>query len=134
MALVAILIGAVLIVAAIRNSHAALFSALGQDVPAYVIWAAAIVAIGVLGWVPGLSPLSRGLLALVILVLVLNNYQQILSGFQNAWQHPPAAAAPSSSAGTAGASAPGGGSDLFNFLTQNDPMNFLGGHEAEGGF
>lgn len=92
MILVALIIGAILIVAAVRNSQGALFAALGQDVPAFVVWAAAIFAIGAIGFVPGLKPVSRGLLILVIVVLILRNYQQILTGFQNAWTKPPAVA------------------------------------------
>lgn len=88
MALIVVILGAVLIVAAIRNSHRTLFAALGQDVPGYVVWAAAILAIGIIGWIPGLTPLSRGLLALVIVVIVLNNYQSILNGFESAWTQP----------------------------------------------
>ncbi len=82
MLLLALIIGVVLIVAAIRNSQGDLFSALATDVPAYFVWAAAIVAVGALGYVPGLKPVSRGLLALIILVIFLHNYQSILSGFQ----------------------------------------------------
>jgi hypothetical protein len=100
MAFIAVLIGAILIVAAIRNSHKALFSALGQDVPGYVVWAAAILAIGVIGWIPGLSPLSRGLLALVILVIVLNNYKGIITGFEGAFKPPPGPANGQATAGT----------------------------------
>jgi hypothetical protein len=82
MILVALLIGVVLIVAALRNSQAALFTALGQDVPGYVVWAAALFAVGAIGYVPGMKPISRGLLALVLIVIILNNYQNILNGFQ----------------------------------------------------
>jgi len=57
-----------------------LFGALAQDVPAFMVWAAAVFAVGAIGWIPGLKPVSRGLLALVIVVLVLNNYQQIIDG------------------------------------------------------
>lgn len=88
MILVALFIGAILVVAAIRNSQGALFTALYNDVPAFVVWAAAIFAIGAVGFIPGLKPVSRGLLALVILVIVLNNYQNIIKGFQDAWQNP----------------------------------------------
>lgn len=84
MVLVAILIGAILIVAAIRNTQGALFNALATDVPAFVVWAAAIIALGAIGYIPGLKPVSRGLLALVIIVIVLRQYQQIIAGFQGA--------------------------------------------------
>lgn len=91
MILIALLIGVILIVAAIRNSQGSLFSALATDVPGFVVWAAAIFAVGAIGFVPGLKPISRGLLALVLVVLILRNYQQILAGFKNAWTNPPAA-------------------------------------------
>lgn len=108
MVLFALFIGAILIVAAIRNSQGALFAALYQDVPAFVVWAAAIFAVGAVGFIPGLKPVSRGLLALVIVVIVMNNYEKILAGFANAWQHPPAAApdAKTSDAGSAASGAP----------------------------
>lgn len=90
MIFVLLIIGVIIVVAAVRNSQGALFTALGQDVPAFVVWAAAIFALGAIGFVPGLKPVSRGLLALVLVVLILRNYKQIISGFQTAWQHPPA--------------------------------------------
>lgn len=96
MLLVALLIGVVLIVSAIRNSQAALFADLSTDAPGFVVWAAAIFAVGAVGYIPGLKPISRGLLALVLLVIVLKNYQTIIAGFQSA-----AAAASKSSASNA---------------------------------
>lgn len=86
MAFIALLIGAVLVVAALRNTQDALFSALKTDAPSFAVWAAAIVALGIIGFIPGLKPVSRALLALVFVVIILKNYQTILSGFQSAWQ------------------------------------------------
>lgn len=84
MAALILLIGVVLVVAAIRDTHGTLFSALGTDVPAFTVWAAAVVAIVALGFVPGLKTVSRGLLALVLVVLILNNYRQIIAGLSGA--------------------------------------------------
>ena len=86
MILAILIIGAVLLVAAIRNSQDALFTALGQDVPGYVVWAAAIIAIGMVGYVKGLKPVSQALLVLVFVALILSNntWQNILAGFQSA--------------------------------------------------
>lgn len=84
MILILLLIGAVLVVSAIRNSQGALFTALSTDAPGFVIWAAAIVAVGAVGFIPGLKPVSRGLLALILLVIFLKNYQTIIAGFQGA--------------------------------------------------
>lgn len=100
MILIALVIGIVLVVAALRNTQGALFGALGTDVPGFVVWGAALFAIGALGYVPGLKPVSRGLLALVIIVIVMNNYQAVLAGFTAASQPQ----APSSGGSTASAS------------------------------
>lgn len=80
-----VLIAVVLIVAAIRDTQGDLFAAIRDDVTAFGVWAAAIIAIGLLGFIPGLKPVSRALLGLVIVVLFVNNYQAIVSGFSRAW-------------------------------------------------
>lgn len=82
MILLALFLGVVLIASAIRGNYADLFAALSQDVPGFVVWGAALFAVGVIGFIPGLKPVSRGLMALVIVVIVLNNYQKILDGFK----------------------------------------------------
>lgn len=104
MILLALLIGVIIIVAAIRGTQGALFSALGEDVPPFVVWAAAIFALGVIGYIPGLKPVSRALIALVLVVIILKNYQAILSGFQSFWQNP------KSASGGGSTLTPGGGS------------------------
>lgn len=117
MAFAILLIGAVLIVAAIRNSQSSLFSALKTDVPGFAIWAAAIFAIGAIGFLPALKPTSRALLALVFVVIVLKNYQSILSGFQTAWQGAAAQAQGSGQAASSGSS--GGPGDLLSQVEQS---------------
>lgn len=84
MGIIALAIGIILIVSAVRNSQGALFSALETDVPKFVVWAAAILAVGIIGAIPGLKPVSRWLLALVIVVIVVNNYEKLVTGVQNA--------------------------------------------------
>jgi hypothetical protein len=81
MPFVALLIGAILIVAAFNNTHGQLETALESDIPGFFKWAAAIAAILALGFVPGLRTPTRWLLALVIAVIFLRNYQAILDGF-----------------------------------------------------
>jgi len=77
-----LLLGAILIIAALNNSQGALATELESDVPPFLKWGLAIGAIGGLGWVPGLQQISRWLLALVLVVIVLKNYQQMIAGFQ----------------------------------------------------
>jgi len=103
MTLVALIIGLVIVVAAIRNSQNALFEALATDAPGFVVWAAAIFFVGALGFIPALKTPSRALLALVILVIVMNNYQAVLAGLQAAAQ--PGAGASSGSSPIASGSA-----------------------------
>lgn len=86
MILILTLIAALLIVSALRDTQGDLFAALREDVPAFGTWAAAIIALGVIGFIPGFRPVSRYLLALVIVVLVVNNYQSISKGFESAWK------------------------------------------------
>jgi hypothetical protein len=116
---VALIIGAIIIVAAIRNTHAQLFGALGSDLPAFMVWAAAILAVGALGWIPGIKPVSRGLLALVILVLVMNNYQAIIAGFSQSVS--------SSASAETGDSEGGGLSDGLGSMLGNIGLSQLGG-------
>jgi predicted lipid-binding transport protein (Tim44 family) len=76
-----LLIGAVLLIATVRNTQGDLGIALAADVPPFLKWAVALLAVGAIGWVPKMQPISRMLLALVIVVLVLKNYQQLFAGF-----------------------------------------------------
>lgn len=113
MAFLALLIGVVLIVSAIRNTHGNLLSALIVDVPGFAIWGAALLAVSLIGFIPGLKPVSRGLLWLVLTVLILRNYKNILASFQGTWQGAEAQAATpapaSSGSSTPFAGAGGGG-------------------------
>lgn len=80
-----VLIAVVLIVAALRDTQGDLFAAIREDVTAFGTWGAALIAVGLLGFIPGVKPVSRALLGLVIVVLFVNNYQTIVSGFSQAW-------------------------------------------------
>lgn len=90
MPLIALIIGAILITAAYRNSQGALAAALETDVPKFVVWGGAIVAVGAIGVIPGLKSSSRLLLVLIITVLVVNNYKKLIAGFQNTVKAVPA--------------------------------------------
>lgn len=111
MAFLALLIGIVLVVSAIRDTHGSLFTALGQDVPGFAVWGAAIIGVAAIGFIPGLKPISRGLLALIITVILLTNYKQILGGFQSAWQS--AAKSSGGSSGTGATKTGGSATDII---------------------
>jgi hypothetical protein len=97
MPFVLILIAGVLIVSAYQNTHGALVTALESDVPPFVKWALAVGATASLGFVPGLQTVSRYTTALVLLVIVLKNWQAIQNGITDLGS---VAALPVSSAAT----------------------------------
>jgi hypothetical protein len=135
MIIVILAVGLILIAAAIRNTQGQLFAALGSDLPAYVIWAAAIVAVGALGFVPGLKGPSRVLLALVIVVIILNNYQAILAGFAAVSAPRAAAGGPTGAAtiappGAAPAVSPTTGTGGVNTLVGASPTAIALGSQA----
>lgn len=71
-----LLIGAVLLVAGIRNTYAQLWALVEGDFTSqggFLAWVAAIGVIGALGYVPKLKPLSIALLTLILIVLVISH-------------------------------------------------------------
>jgi hypothetical protein len=104
MPFILIIIGALLLISAVRNTYGDLATALEADVPPYAKWALAIVGTGSLGYVPGMREISRWLLALVIIVIVLKNYQAILNGFTSLESVPAASTASATPAVTVAAS------------------------------
>lgn len=74
MAFVLIFVGAVLFLTAIKGTTGKLGALLLQDVfGGFVWWAAAILAIGALGYIKTVRPLSDAFLVLVVLVLLVAN-------------------------------------------------------------
>lgn len=75
MPFVLIIIGLVLLVAAVRNSQDNLFALVQKDVTGqgnFLYWIASIGIIGAIGYVPKLKPISTALLGLIILVLFIS--------------------------------------------------------------
>lgn len=85
MALAFLLIGLALVVAAFRNTQSDLFSLVGNDAPGFLKWAAAILAIGLLGYIPNFETAAKYLLVLVLLVVVIQN-KGAFANFQAAVQ------------------------------------------------
>ncbi len=84
MILFLVVLAIVLIVAAVRDTQGDLFAALGEDVRGFGVWGAALLAVGALGFIPGIRPVARALLVLVLVVLFVNNYQAIVTGIRKA--------------------------------------------------
>lgn len=71
-----LLIGAVLLVAGVRNSYAELWELVKGDFTAqggFLTWVAAIAVVGGMGYIPKLRSLSIAFMTLLLLVLVISN-------------------------------------------------------------
>jgi hypothetical protein len=71
-----ILIGAVMLVSAVRNTHTELWGLVKEDFTekgGFLTWVAAIAVVGGMGYVPKLKPLSIAFMTLLLVVLVLSN-------------------------------------------------------------
>jgi hypothetical protein len=91
MPFIVIVIGALIAIAAFNETHGDLAKALESDIPGYFKWGIAIAAILGLGYIPGFDKPSRWLMALVALVVVLTNWQQMIDGFTQFAQADPTA-------------------------------------------
>jgi type III secretory pathway component EscV len=82
MPFVIVVVGVLLVVAAVNNSYPALGQELKTDIPDYFKLGIAIVAILGLGYIPGFKTPSRWLLALFLITLFIAKWQTIVQGFQ----------------------------------------------------
>ena len=76
MPLAVILVGIVLVLTTLRNTHKQLGTQLQADFTGsgnFIIWASALVVIGLIGYIPGMSKLSKGFMVLVFLGIFLAN-------------------------------------------------------------
>jgi len=81
-----LVIGIVLITSGVRGTQDELFSLLKSDFTGpnnFMVWLAALGAVGATGYIPGLAPVSRAMLVLILVVLVLTN-RGFFSQFTNA--------------------------------------------------
>ena len=95
MSYVLILIGLLLTIAGVRGKHNELFALVQGDFTgqnSFVYWLAAIAIIGGIGYVPALKGLSNAFMALVLIVLVLNQgtgvFDRIKAALQQSTQPP----------------------------------------------
>ena len=91
-----VIVGLVLVIAAVRNTLGSLAGHLQQDLGSgqgggsFWTWAAAIILIGMIGYIPNLQGLSRALLALVVLVVLLKRGSGLVDQFRTQLNTPPA--------------------------------------------
>src|ERR1700677_3290916 len=68
--------GTVMVVSAARNTQTQLIGLLKSDFTGngnFIYWLISILAIGAVGYIPDLKPVSRAFLVLVVIVLILKN-------------------------------------------------------------
>lgn len=115
-------IGIVLIIAAINDKIGALASQISTDLQAknggvsFAAWFAAIVIIGLVGYIPGLTGFSRALLLLVVVVILLKGGTGFFAKLVQQIENPPA---PSANPGSPANPAPASPSLPF---TQPSPL------------
>jgi hypothetical protein len=126
MPLLFLLVGLILVVTAIRGTTGDFASHLSQDVDSgFVKWLAAIVVVGLIGYIPGLKEPSRYLMALVAVVIFLTSGSGFLDQFAQQIENPPAPTqGQQAGASTSGASSNQTG--LGSAVSVNDLANYGG--------
>lgn len=82
-----LLIGIALMVTAFTGTYAQLATELESDIPGFFKWGIALALIVAFGYLPGMQKPSRWILTIVVLVLVLKNFNTVktqLTNFINA--------------------------------------------------
>lgn len=100
MPLLLAILGVAIFIAAVRNSQSDLSTLVVADAPAFFPWAGAILAIGAIGFIEPARGISRGLLALIVLVIFLADQGGFFVKFSEAMQHPPQASTPAKALAT----------------------------------
>lgn len=80
-------VGIVLVVAGVRNQQDTLFTLVKGDFTGqsnFLFWVVSLIAIGAIGYIPKLKPISTAFLALVIVVLFLTKGVGFFSKFNQA--------------------------------------------------
>lgn len=80
MPIVLLIIGAVLLITAVRNTHKELGELLKTQFTgpgSFTAWALAFIMLALIGTIDPLRPISRGLMALLLIVMILVNSREV---------------------------------------------------------
>ena len=106
MPFVLLAVGILFFIVAIQGTQGGLFALLKSEfvgTNSFVVWAAALVIIGLLGYIKPIRPISHAFLVLILLVLVLSNGKGFFSQFNAAIRSPVAPSVGSGAQPAAGA-------------------------------
>lgn len=125
MPFVLLLLGLLLLIVAVRGTHGALFDLIRSEFTGagnFLLFVAAVVIIGSLGYVRPLKPLAAAFIGLIVLAYLFNNKGGIFKQFEDQIKSPeaPAKTATSTSSGTTSLYSTGGtmsGIDLIGNVT-----------------
>lgn len=103
MPFVLLFLGILFFVVSIQGTQTNLFTLLKSEFVgsnSFVVWAAALIVIGLLGYIKPIKPISHAFMVLIVLVLVLANGQKFVGNFNSAIRAPTAPSAnPTTAAG-----------------------------------
>ena len=108
MPFVLLALGILFFVVAIQGTQGSLFTLLKSEfvgTNSFVVWASALIIIGLLGYIKPIRPISHAMLVLIVLVMVLTNGKGFFSQFNSAIRSPatPTPATGATPAASAGA-------------------------------
>ena len=105
MPFVLLALGILFFIVALQGTQGTLFTLLKSEFVgsnSFVVWASALIIIGLLGYIKPIRPISHAMLVLIVLVMVLTNGKGFFSQFNAAIRSPQSPSAPSSGAQTSG--------------------------------
>lgn len=113
-----LVLGSVMVVSAVRGTNQQLVGLLKADFTGkgnFIYWLVSILAIGAVGYIPDLKPVSRAFLVLVVIVLLLKNggvFTQFLSAINGTQTAKAMQASSPTSTGQSAAPQPSASSNL----------------------
>ena len=102
MPFVLLALGILFFIVSLQGTQGSLFTLLKSEfvgTNSFVVWAAAFVIIGLLGYIKPIRPITHAFLVLLLLVLVLTNGKGFFSQFNSALRSPVAPPAPTGTTG-----------------------------------
>jgi hypothetical protein len=104
MPFVLLALGILFFIVSLQGTQGSLFTLLKSEfvgTNSFVVWAAAFVIIGLLGYIKPIRPITHAFLVLLLLVLVLTNGKGFFSQFNSALRSPVAPSVPTGTTGAA---------------------------------